>query len=111
MSSLTRCPVILIICSAFAPVQPPDNKMRPPSPQCQDESKVQQENVDVENRRILTMQVSLAGRGKVSISYFQCDLEDTERKDGQLSLRILLRFEVNPDETLGMELNFVVRTT
>jgi len=39
----------------------------------------EQEPVDVENRRILNM---------------QCDLEESDKKDGQLSLRILLRFEV-----------------
>lgn len=33
----------------------------------------------MENRRILNM---------------QCDLEESDKKDGQLSLRILLRFEV-----------------
>ena len=89
---------MMITISAFAPVQPPDNKMRPPSPQCQDENKVQQENVDVENRRILSM---------------QCDLEDTEKKDGHLSLRILLRFEVflRTDGEGGRNDYFVCRTT
>ena len=28
------------------------------------------------------------------MSLCQCDLEDTEKKDGHISLRILLRFEV-----------------
>ena len=72
--------------------------MRPPSPQCEDENKVEQENVDVENRRILSMQVTfifLFEMGPFFImNLFQCDLEDTEKKDGHISLRILLRFEV-----------------
>jgi len=40
----------------------------------------------VENRRILSM---------------QCDLEDTEKKDGHISLRILLRFEDNMNRQLN----------
>ena len=36
------------------------------------------------------------------MNLFQCDLEDTEKKDGHISLRILLRFEVNSRERQGL---------
>ena len=60
-------------------LEPPDNQMRPPSPQNENVDKEMDEQVDVETRRILSM---------------QCDLEESDKKEGQLSLRILLRFEV-----------------
>ena len=65
--------------TAFSQVDPPDNQIRPPSPKTENVDKEEQEPVDVENRRILSM---------------QCDLEESDKNKGQLSLRILLRFEV-----------------
>ena len=66
--------------TAFVQVDPPDNKMRPPSPVSgENVASEEQELVDVENRRIVSV---------------QCDLAESDKKEGQLSLRILLRFEV-----------------
>ena len=66
--------------TAFVQVDPPDNKMRPPSPVSgENVASEEQELVDVENRRIVSV---------------QCDLAESDKKKGQLSLRILLRFEV-----------------
>ena len=67
--------------TAFVQVDPPDNKMRPPSPVSgENVASEEQELVDVENRRIVSV---------------QCDLAESDKKEGQLSLRILLRFEVS----------------
>ena len=67
--------------TAFVQVDPPDNKMRPPSPVSgENVASEEQELVDVENRRIVSV---------------QCDLAESDKKEGQLSLRILLRFEVH----------------
>jgi len=72
--------------TAFVQVEPPDNQMRPPSPQNENVDKELDEQVDVETRRILTM---------------QCDLEESDKKEGQLSLRILLRFDDNMNRQLN----------
>jgi len=72
--------------TAFVQLEPPDNQMRPPSPQNENVDKEMDEQVDVETRRILSM---------------QCDLEESDKKEGQLSLRILLRFEDNMNRQLN----------
>ena len=72
--------------TAFSQVDPPDNQIRPPSPKTENVDQEEQEPVDVENRRILSM---------------QCDLEESDKNKGQLSLRILLRFEDNMNRQLN----------
>jgi len=74
--------------TAFVQVEPPDNEMRAPSPQCENvEKETQEPEKDEENRRIVSM---------------QCDLsKESDKKDGQLSLRILLRFTDNMNRQLN----------
>jgi len=73
--------------TAFATEDLPPATTREPSPECQKVNKLsEQKPGDVENRRILTM---------------QCSLEAADKKDIQLSLRILIRFEDNMNRQLS----------
>eukprot|EP00092_Neocalanus_flemingeri_P011107 GFUD01011960.1.p1 GENE.GFUD01011960.1~~GFUD01011960.1.p1 ORF type:complete len:551 (-),score=163.23 GFUD01011960.1:55-1707(-) len=71
--------------TAFASSDPPPTAPRASSPECQKEDK-KSEQEPGENRRIVTM---------------QCSLGEADKKDGQLSLRILLRFEDNMNRQLS----------
>eukprot|EP00092_Neocalanus_flemingeri_P025588 GFUD01027741.1.p1 GENE.GFUD01027741.1~~GFUD01027741.1.p1 ORF type:complete len:547 (-),score=196.30 GFUD01027741.1:122-1762(-) len=71
--------------TAFAMATPAPAIERPPSPESQQADKSsEQEQQDVENRRILNMQCSIQESG---------DKKEKGAEAGQLSLRILLRFE------------------